>query len=252
MSGWTPGTGARVGGFGLISPLPGALPRPRLAMTPAQVAYRARLRMLRAGGRRTAMGRYVGRPSRELKFHDVTFDPAPAVGGAFSSSLCIIGQGITESTRIGRKCVIRSIGWKGAMTLNPATSGGGTSDVVRMMLILDRQANGAVPVVLDVLETAIWDSWNNLANSKRFKTLWNKVIVLNAMSGSGIGVEDTRLFGERTVLFKYWKKVNVVMEYSGATGAVGEIRSNNLIILTISSSALTAVQSKIRLRFSDS
>ncbi len=50
----------------------------------------------------------------ELKFHDLDIDDAVvAVNGTIAQVSCnIIAGGTTESTRIGRKSVIRKINWR--------------------------------------------------------------------------------------------------------------------------------------------
>ncbi len=197
-------------------------------------------------------GRFAG-ANAELKFHDVDLDDAVVdVGGTITPTINIIIQGITESTRIGRKCTIKSVWWHALATLPELDAGvtPNTSDQLRCIIYLDKQANAATAVVTDILETASWQSFKNLANQMRFVYLLDKVYTLNyqglASDGAGV-VSQASVY--KTIPF--YKACDIPIEYSGTTGAIGEIRSNNIGVLLISASGQVTLQSKFRLRFSD-
>ncbi len=195
-------------------------------------------------------GRYSGRGG-ELKFHDLAVDDAViAAGGTVSTSFNLIAQGVTESTRVGRKCIIKKIDWKISITLPASTSAaGGTPDSVRIQLILDKQANGAVPVVADIMEDGDWQSFRNLANSGRFHFLMDKVIIMNQTGGAGDGA--TNDYNESKYFFKFHKDCNIPLEFSSTTGAITEIRSNNVFMMINSENGLAGLKSQVRIRFSD-
>ena len=125
-----------------------------------------------------------------------------------------------------------------------------SSDTVRMIMYLDKQANGAAAAVTDILESADWQSFNNLSNSGRFITLMDKSVILNyqnlASDGGGV-VSSTNTAREGA----FYKMCNIPLEFSATTGAMGEIRSNNIGVLLISANGQAKFESKIRLRFSD-
>lgn len=201
----------------------------------------------------TRRGRFAGQPI-ELKFHDLNFDDAVvAAAGAISTSLNIIAQGTTESERIGRKCTLRKIGFRFEMQLGAQTAASACNDVVRVMLVQDKQANGAVPTISGVngiLASADYQSFNNLNNKNRFRTLMDRTYDINQKAGGGDGTTED--YGAVIKSDAFYKDLNVPIEFSGATGAITEIRSNNLILLVISKSGLATFNSKFRLRFSDS
>lgn len=211
-------------------------------------------------------GRYPGAggtpQGSELKFHDIDWDQAVAnlQAGVISntSSLVLIGQGVTESTRIGRKAVIKSIGWRGALNM-AAFAGTALRDpeTVRLMIIQDKQCNGAAPAVstsAGVLATANYQSFNNLANKGRFNVLFDKVFAMNARAGAGDGAaDDTASFD---VNFTFFKKCNIPIEYSGVANpsVITEVRTNNIFGLMINktnSATGVSLDSKLRFRFSD-
>ncbi len=197
-------------------------------------------------------GRYAGREG-ELKFHDVDLDDAVVSGtGTVTATINIIPQGVTESQRIGRKCTLRRMGWRYSIELPEADAVATPpeSGTVRMILFIDKQANGATAAVLDLLETATIQSFRNLANSGRFTFLCDKLHNLNyhnlASDNAGV-VSAARTRFE----FTFFTKLDLPIEFSSTTGAIGEIRSNNLGVLLISSATVCRFDSSIRIRFSD-
>lgn len=208
-----------------------------------------------AGKDRT--GGYYGRFGKgkvgELKFHDVTLDDAiVATSAAITASVNLIAQGVTESTRVGRKCTIRSVHWRYQVTL-PKVDAASTSkpgDSLRILLYVDKQCNGATIAGSDLFETDDIHSFRNLANSNRFTILCDKIhnIGYQGMASDGAGVVSQ----EKVVKnFNIYKKLMLPIEYSSTTGAIGEIRSNNIGVLLISASGEAGFNSNIRLRFSD-
>ncbi len=212
----------------------------------------------RAGATR---GRHVIANGAELKFHDIDWDEAAAdfSAGVISntSSLVLIGQGVTESTRVGRKAVIKSIGWRGELTLVASAAATlAAGQTVRLMVVQDKQCNGAAPAVSGangVLTTADFQSFNELVNKGRFLVLQDKVIALNPVNGAGDGATNDTSLVKRN--FTFFKTCNVPIEYSGTANpsVIGEVRTNNIFGLLIQGSADSAVSldSKFRFRFSD-
>lgn len=197
-------------------------------------------------------GRYSGK-NAELKFHDVDLDDGTvAVTGDVTASINLIAQGITESTRVGRKCTLRSFHWRYQVTL-PETDAAATpadGDSLRIIVFIDKQANGATAAVTDVLETANIQSFRNLSNSGRFNFLCDKIHNINYL---GLASDGAGVVSQGLVQYEYTfnKNLNLPIEYSSTTGVIGEIRSNNIGVLLISHRGFAGFNSGIRLRFSD-
>ncbi len=197
----------------------------------------------------------------ELKFHDIDWDEAAAdlSAGVISntSSLVLIGQGVTESTRIGRKAVIKSIGWRGALALQPLAGAAlQPPATIRMILVQDSQCNGAAPAVSGtngLLVAANYQSFNTLINKGRFRVLMDKSFNMNCMAGAGDGAANDSAPFRKT--FSYFKKCNIPIEYSGTAtpSVITELRTNNIFGIMISSSSGSTVNldSKFRFRFAD-
>ncbi len=199
-------------------------------------------------------GRLAG-PGQELKLHDLDVDDAgiAANGTIVEDSVLTIAQGTTESQRVGRKVVVKAIGWRFAIIINEKTSGAATSDIVRVILYLDKQTNGAAATVTAILESDDYQSFNQLANKSRFRTLMDRTYEIHSLAGSGRGSTDTLNYGENMLQDTFFKNVNIPIEYDNSvtTGAITSMRSNNIGVLLLSREGSALFDSKMRIRFSD-
>ncbi len=176
----------------------------------------------------------------ERKHLDTTVGSTAIVqAGTIFGSLNLIAQNASETGRIGRKVVMTEIGIRGIIHMPSASSMTVNGDQVRLMVVLDKQCNGAVFTVDDVLEPATWEGFNNLENTNRFVTLAKLDISMNALAGMGNGT--TNVTTEQHKPFFFWIKRRIPIQFDGATGAITEIRSNNVAILAVSAMADTTV-----------
>lgn len=221
---------------------------PGRRIQPAQRGY------LRVGG---YYGRYAN--GGELKFLDTQVDDAVVASGSTiaADTINIIAQGVLENQRVGRKCTIKAINWRWTLRILNTGTIGNTSDIVRIILYLDKQTNGAPATAILILEAGAgsvdFQSYNNLENKGRFRILYDKTVTMQCMSGSGRGTTDTLAFGEGQKHGSFYKKCNIPIEYdnSASTGVLTTIRSNNLGVLLLSQDGNCVFTSKFRLRFSD-
>ncbi len=199
-------------------------------------------------------GRYATRDG-ELKFFDATIDDAIVAQGFVvqnSRSINAIPQGVTESQRVGRKCTIKSIHchYEVKLPAVDAAATPGNADVLRVVIYLDKQTNGATIAGTDLFEFDDWQSFRNLANSGRFHILYDKFHALTppnlASDGAGV-VSHTELLRD----FSFNKKCNIPIEFSSTTGAISEIRSNNIGLMIGSRTGLAGFSSEFKVRFSD-
>lgn len=205
------------------------------------------------GGRvvaQRAAYRRVPRPG-ELKFFDTAIDfqfdntgEVPASG-----QLNLIPQGVTQSTRIGRACTIKSLQLKARVLYTPTTDTVGAQNAY-LYLVLDTQANGAAAAATAVLTSADFTvALTNLENSDRFKILKKWTWSLNAQAGVSAAYARTIRH------LDYYKKLNtqIIFDSTAATGAIATIRSNNIFLLAGSSIGDDDTQfiGTCRLRFAD-
>ncbi len=197
-------------------------------------------------------GKWRHRHTTELKFLDGTVaDDAENGGLIVQDSMCKIAQGITESARIGRVIHIKRLTIDFGGFLKSTSNGAQNGDVIRIIVFLDKQSNGAAPAVTDILETAVHNSFYNLANvPSRFKILHSKFITLNSLSGQGNGTAWT--FERKTWRYRWNKKCNIPIHYDLTTAVIGALTANNVGILVISSGATATTLGFVwRMRFID-
>jgi len=162
----------------------------------------------------------------ELKYFDTAlafnFDltgEVPATG-----QLALIPQGDTESTRDGRLAVIKSIQIRGVSTFTPGAAAGGAY-VTYLYLVLDTQANGAAAAITDVFTSNdMTANMLNLNNSGRFRILKKWVHKLTSQAGVQTALTEAK------VPIEFYKRCNIKMDWSSTTGAITEIRSNNIFL----------------------
>lgn len=212
---------------GKPSKRPSKRSRPTLNQV-AQAVVKRYPGLVRSGGN---YARYGGNANRlglvpERKFFDTalafSFDvtgEVPATG-----QLALIPQGDTESTRDGRLAVLKSIQIRGTLVCVPGVSG--ANGVAFLYVVLDTQANGAAAAVTDVFTSNVMSTnLINLNNSGRFRILAKKVWTFQATAGvSGA-------FPSQSKQMEWYKKCEIPMDWSSTTGAITEIRSNNVFLL---------------------
>jgi hypothetical protein len=201
-------------------------------------------------------GRYnkPAMPPIEYKFKDFslthTFD---ATGEILSNAgtavhFTNIAQGTGESERMGRSIVIKKISIK----MYIATSSTQGPDLYRVALVLDKQCNGAAANITDIWESNSLISFNNLANSKRFVILKNWDIQIGHTNVTTNFDSNTRFYQTGYKWMKYHKDCDIRIDYDSTTGAISEVKSNNLFMIGISAADdQTNYAATVRIRYAD-
>lgn len=193
-----------------------------------------------------------GRPERKF-FDTVRAANIPGTGGTiFNESLNLIPQGATTSERVGHKCTIVSIHMRISQFVTSSAVPGDTGDAHRIIVYLDRQCNGAAATPSNILAAAVnINAFNNIENSSRFRILLDKVSSIHTTAGGiGPGVDGT---SPRYLLRTWNKKCRIPLYFSGATGQITELRSNNIGVLIVSADANAncVVAYTARVRYTD-
>lgn len=202
----------------------------------------------RTGG---AYNRYRGAKNPnapELKYFDTalnfSFDATgevPATG-----QLSLIPQGDTATTRDGRQATIKSVQIRARLDFVPA-AGATAQTTTTMYLVLDKQCNGAAAAVTDVfVQNALTVAMLNLDNSDRF-------IILKKWSHTwGATAGATTAYNNSVKRIEWYKKCNIPITWNSTTGAITEIRSNNIFLLAgadANGDDLVTLTGNCRLRF---
>ncbi len=182
----------------------------------------------------------------ERKFFDsATADVAVSATGTVYPSMVTIDQGNGESQRTGRRVTVLGVEFRGNVTL-PAVDDQAAppeADLCRILVVLDRQANGATFAVNDLLENTDVNSPFNADKDTRFAVLHEDYVPIGYESGGATdypGVLDT-----------WVANVNVVfdLQFAGVTGAVTELTASNFTVVAISKEGLCALEFQTRVWF---
>lgn len=181
----------------------------------------------------------------ERKFFDKEFSQvlgttiATASVDPASDSLNGIVQGNGESERDGRKCVMKKIEIEG--TLIPSTILTSAAPLraayIKLALVLDTQTNAAAMTPTDYWTgTYAYMPRRNMLNIQRFKTLWEKEIVLQPGGGGFNDAATTGALSHVGQRFKFSKNINIPVNYVGTTDAIASISDNSLHLMGVCSS----------------
>ncbi len=192
-------------------------------------------------------GRYDG-STKEYKFFDLSFSSTFAgVTGTIEDTLNNIDAGTGESQRVGRKIIIWGIGIKGRLQILTTIAGALTGhDWVRFIVYIDKQTNGAAAAPADLLQSADVESFYELVNKGRFQILCDDHVELHATTN-----DKDLMWASKIHILRKWFNVEIPVEFSGITGAISEIRSNNVGVLVISELGDCDYKFTSRIRFSD-
>jgi hypothetical protein len=168
--------------------------------------------------------------------------------GAAFLQLCnglILGTAATQ--RIGRQITMKSLLFR--MVINASAAGG--PGVLRVLLVIDHQANGAAMTTVDLFEQpAVADvitSPLNLSNRERFRILMDKLYNIGGdIAGSSVEPD--------TVHIEKFKKLNLITTYNGGNaGNVTDIATNSLYLVCLgTATAVSPVTNyDVRIRFTD-
>lgn len=190
----------------------------------------------RSNGRtaRPAAKRY-GLAVNEKKFFDIdnTTGVFPGTTGDIIDSFLKIKQGTAENERIGRLIRVHSIFMQGTLLLPTTGLVAESSDLVRIIIYIDKQTNGLAATVGDILEpspTINFLSFRNLAQSRRFQILMDKKYALSAGGAVGAGSVEKRIPWKFSKIFK----TPLSIEFDDINGDLSELRTLNIGMLLIS------------------
>lgn len=210
------------------------------------------VRMRRARTVRPTRGRFTAGEADELKFFDTALSftvdrtaEVPATG-----QLVLIPQGVTDETRVGRKCVIKSVQIRGVLTYAPGADALATT-TIHIWLVQDTQTNGAAAAITDVFTSNSAESClRNLDNSDRFRILKHWPFSFKPQAGVAAAFNTDR------EIWDYYARCSIPMDYGPATdGTIGSIRTNNLFLMAgcdAGGDDNVTVTGACRVRFSDS
>lgn len=144
--------------------------------------------------------------------------------------------------RIGRKINYRSVHIKGCIVLSATGAGVKPTEYCRLVLIYDRQPNGAVPVISDILAdvssagATVTSAFSglNLNNSDRFLVLRDGRYALPGQNSvQSCSVTSTNSEDPADINW-YVKLKDLPCEYKGDTAGIASISSGALYLFSFS------------------
>lgn len=213
---------------------------PQLQWQEAKVMRDAAVALSRAAGPNVAQ-RGLALSTGEFKSVDtVLSQPIDQTGAVTLVNGIARGDEINE--RIGRELTMRSIQFNARAY---ATSGTGSDQVGRVLIVYDRQTNAAALTGAQVLASFDTNSPRNLENRRRFKILKDWRFPINAAGESG----------SNRVLQFYRRLRHPVTFNSGDAGTVADITSGSIYVLTIGTNVAGATAGNLvgtcRIRYQD-
>jgi len=216
-------TGSRYGGF----------PKRQRQVVAQQQQSRTRMYNKNRGSMYSAFQKSSGIEKKNID------DTAPKITTAATTwtinVLNDVGQGTTATTRIGRKILMKSLLLQGWVS---------STAPIRILIIYDRQPNGALPAATDVLTSNTLMAAMNLDNRDRF------ICLADIFPGD----DSENLTGNFPTGFG-WKrfiKMNLETIYGGVAGTIADINTGSLLIMTnCYGGTVTGETGLQRLRFVD-
>lgn len=194
----------------------------------------------------------------ELKYFDTSKanTVASTSGTILSNTLNLVQAGSLANERIGRKIVIKKIHMRGFVFLDEALAEANlnrSSERIRIIVYLDRQANGAAATAAQIIApTASINSFNNLENKDRFTILMDKSFDLLPQLSTQVGATPTFAVGEYMQSWQWHKRCNIPIEF-GSTDptTIADIKSNNIGVLAFSNDGVGSCGYICRIRYAD-
>ena len=198
----------------------------------------------------TKMTGYLFQPVRassrgELKDKTTQFTNRITAGSTtatVASTLMTMAQGTAATERVGRRIIMKSLWVRWVFSM--AATSAGTSGV-RILIVYDKQTNGAAAATTDVVDTDVIQSFKNLGNERRFVTLMDEHIKCLGTQG------PQSVFGQKFI------KLNLPAEFnSGTTGAISDVQTGSLLMYVwqngniITAGPLSTIITRVR--FADS
>ncbi len=158
-----------------------------------------------------------------------------------------MAQGDTSILRTGNSVLPKIISWKIDLVKH-ATPG---TTRVRVMLVRDKQFDGASPLINQILDETQIDSFYNIDNSSRFRILFDRMFLLTT--------DKPQLFTKGSVSFnKPQRGTNMHrhdfhIKYDGVGSGVGDLKDGQLVMVFLSDQATNTptVRMHSRLRYID-
>lgn len=207
------------------------------------------------------LSRAVSRPARVRRpsnrrmgqqaanYRDTTFAQYAANTTGAIACLNLVPQGATQTTRVGKKIMLKSLQCHGLMQADSTNALTQASYVI----VYDRRPSGALPAITDIFDTVSPNSFLNDANSGRFKILKREDFTVIGNSTTGAATDKTAYAVDW--YYKFPPKYAQTSYKAAGTGAIDDIDEGAIYLVTLGSSVAGTADALFgagfRLRFYD-
>lgn len=182
--------------------------------------------------------------NKELKTHDVAEDTLNPVTTPYVLPLTLISQGDTSLTREGLQIKPRHLQFKFLLNRSADST---IATVVRLILFADREQQGTVPAVADILESSAWSAWTEHDTRPRFKIYRDWTIPLQGT----LSLPDSNNNQLYKGIIKFGKKAKIWFSGTGLTQASQGKNSLYLLMLSNETTNYPVLSWYSRLRFTE-
>lgn len=135
------------------------------------------------------------------------------------------GDGVAD--RQGNSIKVTKV--QGRFTVYHNTSSTQPGTTTRILVLVDHQANGALPAAADIITTSTDpQSFRNVNFGKRFTVLMDKTITTDTYN--------------RIVACEFYKDVEFHVEFKGSTSGITHISTNSIVLLAVTDEATNGPQ----------
>lgn len=194
------------------------------------------------GGRTRNLPAGLRATGSEIKALDIPSTAYAITSTGVVTPLNLIQVGSSFFNRIGRRIEMKSIRVSGDVNLLRTVA---TEDYARIMIVYDRQTNGAVPTIQDILQTTTQAGANsttslsgvNLNNRDRFKIIRDKRLFLPAATDTAGVVTNAQPPDPVTntyIIDMFAKLGGLVTQYKAdsSPAVIGDIATGGLFLVT--------------------
>lgn len=179
----------------------------------------------------------------ERKVADLAVATYDANSTGVFTLLAVPVLGSDYNQRIGRKITLKSVYVRGYVGTQQAlqalaSAAPASAQQARMIILLDNQPNGAVPVSTDLLVSANPTSQLNLNNRDRFKILCDKTFVFDPIIYTTTATQAVASASRQIYNIKKYKKLNIESIFNATNGGtIADINSGALYMFWIGTAA---------------
>lgn len=196
---------------------------------------------------------------------------AAAVGNTLATAKIItpvvgIQTGTGQNNRVGHRISITQLSYYGIVKMperNNQAYSVVNDDILRVMVVIDKQTNGVTLSVADLLDNTNTGtvgnvhSFRNLTSTTRFRILKDEFVHIDGNppihdTSAGATTSNYACPVRRLPMEYHYKfEKPLLIEYTSTTGAIAEIKSNNIYIVFLSHNGVVEVGGVTRVRYMD-